>query len=146
MRRHLGWRIPARKIEVKPRVRALRIRCGRTGQRGEQFSLGRSGRRTDPEGLGDGAPAGERECLGLSEIETRQPRAIAINDAYPAAVAGFGIDRNAGFAQLLDVPVDRAHGNAELSCELRGTHVPAQLQEQLTARDAEVTGLRGLGG
>ena len=105
---------PAARIEVEARTHPPRLGLPVGGQRGEQLQLG-SGRLVPQAEIAGGAgQAGkeQRSRLGCGEpIEAGLP---AIEEGKATIASGLGINRHAGGAQLVDVPVDSSDRNLQL--------------------------------
>ncbi len=54
------------------------------------------------------AESGQEQRLGLACRQAVKPRAVAVEQPVAALGAALAIDRNAGFAQRVDIAIDRA--------------------------------------
>jgi hypothetical protein len=72
---------------------------------------------------------GEQERLGLAGREPGQPGAVAVEQPEAAPGARVAVDRDAGRAQGVDVPVDRAHRDLERRRQGPGREAPAELEQ-----------------
>ena len=73
---------------------------------------------------------GQEHRLGLVGGHAGQPRAIAVDEADAAMRAAIGVQRHAGLAQRIDVPVHRPDRDLELAGELRRGLAAARLEKQ----------------
>ena len=80
--------------------------------------------RAEPELRGGAGQAGEEDGLGLLPGEAGQPGAVAIHELDASVGPALGIDRDAGSAQGVHVPVDGPLRDLELAGQ-RGGGEPA---------------------
>jgi len=95
------------------------VRNDATGHDGPQSELG--GRPGYP---------GQEERLGFLSGHPGQARPIAVDEADPAVRPALGVDRDAGRAERLDIPMDRSLGDLELGGELAGGQLASRLEEE----------------
>jgi hypothetical protein len=116
---------------VEALARQGRGAAQRLGQRGQDLSLGRGERRTEPELGGGSAEPGQQQRLGLGQGEPGQAGAVAAQEAAAAARPAHPVDRDPGSAEGLEVAVDGAHRDAELRRQLgRRDRIAAALEQE----------------
>ena len=128
MRRCLGFAVPVRGIEVEARAHSPRTLAHRRRQRGHELAACAVRRLAEAQGRGLARQADHQHGLGLVGREPGEPGAIALDELEAAAGPAVGVDGDAGGAERLDIPVDRAHRNLEFLGErlCRETHLGLQ--------------------
>lgn len=134
IRRLLGVRVPAGRVQVEAAADPVGMRAQLRRQGGADLELGGGQDRTEAEFGGRTGGAGQEEGLGLVGGEAGQAGAVAVEHAVATGVARVAVQRDAGRAQGLDVPVDRADRDLQLLGELGSSH-PAPGLEQQQDRD-----------
>ena len=105
-------------MEALDQARGADPQFGR--QRREDLELRAGHDRPESElGGGPGHP-GQEERLGFLAGHPGQSGPVPVDEADPAMRAAFGVDRDTGRAQRLDITMDRALGDLELGGELAG--------------------------
>ena len=127
---------PARCVEVE----ALRdARCSRPELRregGKDLELRGAHDRAETELRGRARQPRQEQPLRLVGREAGQPGPVAIHEADTAARSAFGVDRNAGLAQGIDVTVDGPDRDLELFGQLGGGQASARLQQEQQVNQA----------
>lgn len=121
---------PAGRIEVEPLADAPGPLAQVGGQGGHELEL-RGGEHLAETEFGRWTGSGcQEERLGLAGSEAGQPRAIAVEQPVAAGPAALAVDRHAGRAERVDVPVDRPRRHLELAGQRLRGHRAAGLQQQ----------------
>jgi hypothetical protein len=97
--------------------------------RRQQFEPPRAQSRAQAE-IGRGTrQAGEGQGFRLHRRQPGQLRPVAVEQAEAAAGAAIGIDRYAGGAEMIDIPLDRPQGDLELGGQDIGRQPPPELEQ-----------------
>jgi hypothetical protein len=130
VRRLVGVGVPAGCVEVEAAADPVGVAAQLRWQGGAdlELSCGQDGAEAE---LGGGAgDTGEEEGLGLVGGESGEAGAVAVEEAVATGVARVAVERDAGRAQRLDVPVHRADRHLQFVGELGGGHPAAGLEQQ----------------
>jgi len=126
----VGVRVPAGRVQVEAAADPVGVLAQLAREGRAHLELGGGEDRAEAQLGGGAGDAREEECLGLVGGEAGEAGAVAVQEAVAARVARVAVQRDAGRAQRLDIPVDRAHRDLQLLGELGGGHTAAGLEEQ----------------